>query len=182
MIRHCLHSCRSRHHVSSWRYWLLAGLGMTVISVAPAVAGPPGDDNPSPRDDLDRYPLAAGLYEGVYGSLTPQTPNFWGYWLYFKTPGGWSCGLAPNGGPIGCDMVPADAPPGTNQTFADAAHPAGYRQSNTATFTRDVPVLPAGQRVQTVGASCAIDDTGAVHCQTEGNHGFILSASHGVLW
>ncbi|OOK80963.1 hypothetical protein BZL29_2653 [Mycobacterium kansasii] len=143
---------------------------------------PPGDDNPSPRDDLDRYPLAAGLYEGVYGSLTPQTPNFWGYWLYFKTPGGWSCGLAPNGGPIGCDMVPADAPPGTNQTFADAAHPAGYRQSNTATFTRDVPVLPAGQRVQTVGASCAIDDTGAVHCQTEGNHGFILSASHGVLW
>ncbi|KZS73587.1 hypothetical protein A4G29_07920 [Mycobacterium kansasii] len=93
-----------------------------------------------------------------------------------------SCGLAPNGGPIGCDMVPADAPPGTNQTFADAAHPAGYRQSNTATFTRDVPVLPAGQRVQTLGASCAIDDTGAVHCQTQGNHGFILSAGHGVLW
>ncbi len=74
-----------------------------------------------------------------------ELPIFWGYWLYFKTPGGWSCGLAPNGGPIGCDAVSASAPPGTNQTFADAAHPAGYAFADSI-FTRDVPVLPAGQR------------------------------------
>lgn len=155
---------------------------MMAISVAPAVAAPPGDDNASPVDDLDSYPLAGGLSDGDYGSLVPGTPNFWGYWLYFKTPAGWSCGLAPNGGPVGCDMVPTDAPPGTDQTFADTAHAAEYRQSNAPLFTRDVPVLPAGQRLQTLGASCAVDVQGAVHCQTQGNHGFILSADHGVLW
>jgi len=36
--------------------------------------------------------------------------------------------------------------------------------------------------VQTLGAACAVDYQGAVHCQTEGNHGFILSADHGALW
>ena len=76
----------------------------------------------------------------------------------------------------------ASAPPGTNQTFADAAHPAGYRNSHDSIFTRDVPVLPAGQPVQTLGAGCAVDYQGAVHRQTEGNHGFILSADRGVLW
>ena len=161
---------------------LLAGLGGIAIWAAPAVAALPGDDNTPPGDDLDSYPLAAGLSKGYYGSLTPQTPNFWGYWLYFKTPDGRSCGIAPNGGPIGCDAVPSDAPPGTNQTFADATLPAEYRHSDTPIFTRDVPVLPAGQRVQTLGASCAVDYQGAVHCKTEGNHGFILSADHGALW
>lgn len=34
-----------------------------------------------------------------------------------------------------------------------------------ATFTRDFPVLPAGRRVQTLGAACAVDYQGAVHCQ-----------------
>jgi hypothetical protein len=140
------------------------------ISVAPAVAAP-GDDNNPPVDNLDDYPLAPGTYTTSYRS-----------WVYFTTPDGRSCGLAPNGGPVGCDAVPADAPPGTNQTFADAAHPAQYRHSDTKTFTGNTKVLPAGYRVQTLGGACAVDNQGAVHCQTEGSHGFILSADHGVLW
>lgn len=156
--------------MSRWRWWVPATLAGLAISVAPASAAP-GDDNGPPADDLDGYPLASGTYTTGYRS-----------WVYFTTPDGRSCGIAPNGGPIGCDAVPADAPPGTNQTVADAASPAHYRYSDTPTFTRNFPVLPAGQRVQTLGAACAIDYQGAVHCQTEGNHGFVLSYDHGVLW
>lgn len=152
-----------------WRFGVLAALGAMTISVAPAGAAP-GDDN-GPPDNLDGYPLAPGTYTTSYRS-----------WIYFTTPDGRSCGLAPNGGPVGCDAVPADAPPGTNQTFADAMHPAEYRHSDTKTFTSNLGVLPAGYRVQTLGGACAVDKQGAVHCQTEGNHGFILSTDHGVLW
>lgn len=154
----------------SRRFGVLATLGAMVISVAPAVATP-GDDNTAPVDNLDSYPLASGTYSSSSFS-----------WFYFTTPDGRSCGIAPNGGPIGCDAVPADAPPGTNQTFADATHAAQYRHSDTRTFTRDFPVLPTGYRVQAMGAACAVDNQGAVHCHTEGNHGFILSKDHGVLW
>ncbi|MBI2698726.1 hypothetical protein [Mycobacterium gordonae] len=153
-----------------WQFGALAMLGAVAISIAPADAAP-GDDNTPPVDDLDGYPLASGTYSSSSFS-----------WVYFTTPDGRYCGIAPNGGPIGCDTVPADAPPGTNQTFADATHPAQYRHSDTKTFTRNFPVLPAGYRVQTMGAVCAVDNQGAVHCQTEGNHGFILSTEHGVLW
>ena len=153
-----------------WQFGALAMLGAVAISIAPADAAP-GDDNTPPVDDLDGYPLASGTYSSSSFS-----------WVYFTTPDGRYCGIAPNGGPIGCDTVPADAPPGTNQTFADATHPAQYRHSDTKTFTRNFPVLPAGYRVQTMGAACAVDNQGAVHCQTEGNHGFILSIEHGVLW
>ena len=156
--------------MSRWRSLLLAVVGFWAISVGPAVAAPP-------VDDLSGYPIAAGQAEGDYGGLSRGEPNF-----YFKTPDGRSCGLAPNSGPIGCDAVPADAPPGTNQTYASGATAAEYRQSSTPTFTQDVPVLPAGQRLQTLGATCAVDLQGAVHCQTAGNHGFILSVDHGVLW
>ncbi len=151
---------------------MLAGLVGVVISAPPAAAAP-GDDNAPPVDDLDIYPLASGTYTSGSSYFS---------WVYFTTPDGRSCGIAPNGGPIGCDAVPADAPPGTNQTFADATQRARYRHSDTPIFTRDFPVLPAGQRVQTLGAACAIDHQGAVHCQTQGNHGFILSTDHGVLW
>ncbi len=160
---------------------LLAALTVMAISAAPASAAP-ADGNGPPAEDLDRYPIAAGQDEGAYGSLSPGGSNFWGYWLYFKTPDGRSCGLAPNSGPIGCDAVPADASPGANQTYASGATAAEYRQSSTPTFTRDVPVLPAGQRLQTLGATCAVDEQGVVHCQTAGNHGFVLSTDHGVLW
>ena len=155
---------------------LLGCLGGIAIWVSPAVAAQPGDD-------INSYPLADGLSKGYYGSVSPPgTSNFPYGSLYFTAPNGWSCGIAPNGGPIGCDAVPSTAPPGTNQTFADASLPAEYRHSDAPIFTRDAPVLPAGQRLQTIGASCAVDYQGAVHCKTEGNHGFVLSADAGVLW
>jgi len=156
-----------------WRLWVGVGLSGVAISVASA-AGAPADDTAPPADDLNSFPLASGNYMSSGSSYG---------WVFFTTPDGRSCGIAPNGGPIGCDAVPLDALPGTNQTFADAANPAQYRYSDTLMFTRDAaPVLPAGQRVQTVGGTCAVDYQGAVHCKTEGNHGFIVSTDTGVLW
>ncbi len=144
---------------------LLAALGGAVISAVPAAAAPP-------PDDIDSYPLAHGNY---------TTPDNYG-WLYFKTPSGWGCGIGPNGGPVGCDAVARDAPPGTNQTYAVIWGRGEYRHSDTASFTRNVDVLPPGQRLQSLGGACALDYQGALHCQTGGGHGFILSADHGVFW
>jgi len=156
--------------MTSWRLYMAVGLSGMAISVAAAVAAQ-ADDTIPPDDDLSGFPLAAGNYTGSsYG------------WVFFTTPDGRACGIAPNGGPIGCDAVPADAPPGTNQTVADAADPAQYLFSDTPIFTPDASVLPAGQRVQTMGGVCAVDLQGAVHCATQGNHGFILSTNTGVLW
>jgi hypothetical protein len=147
----------------------LSGMAITATAAAAAHA----DDATPPPDDLDGYPMASGNYQ--------SSPPSYG-WVFFTTPDGRSCGIEPNGGGVGCDAVPSDAPPGTNQTFADAADPAQYRFSDTLTFTRDAPVLPAGERVQTMGGVCAVDLQGAVHCATQGNHGFILSTDTGVLW
>jgi len=147
----------------------LSGMAITATAAAAAHA----DDATPPPDDLDGYPMASGNYQ--------SSPPSYG-WVFFTTPDGRSCGIEPNGGGVGCDAVPSDAPPGTNQTFADAADPAQYRFSDTPTFTRDAPVLPAGERVQTMGGVCAVDLQGAVHCATQGNHGFILSTDTGVLW
>ena len=147
----------------------LSGMAITATAAAAAHA----DDATPPPDDLDGYPMASGNYQ--------SSPPSYG-WGFFTTPDGRSCGIEPNGGGVGCDAVPSDAPPGTNQTFADAADPAQYRFSDTLTFTRDAPVLPAGERVQTMGGVCAVDLQGAVHCATQGNHGFILSTDTGVLW
>lgn len=156
----------------SWRSAVLAVLGIVALAFPASAA--PGDGNSALVDDISGYPLADGDYAN-YGSS-------YFYWVYFTTPDGRSCGMAPNSGPVGCDAVPADAPAGTNQTFADAMNAAAYRRSDTPIFTRDFPVLPAGRRVQTLGAACAVDYQGAVHCQTGGRHGFILSADHGALW
>ena len=158
--------------MTSWRWWTVVGLGGLAISGATAVAAQ-GDDAGPPPDDLNSFPLASGNY------MSSGSPYGW---VFFTTPDGRSCGMAPNGGGVGCDAVPSDAPPGTNQTFADAAGPAQYRFSDTPIFTRDAPVLPAGQRVQTMGGVCAVDVQGAVHCSTQGNHGFILATITGVLW
>lgn len=156
--------------MTAWRWWIVAAALVAAASGAPAGAAPSDDTGP-PGEDLDSYPLADGTYQaGSFG------------WTFFTTPDGRSCGMAPNGGPMGCDAVPGDAPPGTNQTFVDATQAATYRYSNSPMFTRSYPVLPRGQRVQTLGAACAVDDAGAVHCQTQGNHGFILAADTGVLW
>ena len=147
----------------------LSGMAITATAAAAAHA----DDTTPPPDDLDGYPMASGNYQ--------SSPPFYG-WVFFTTPDGRSCGIEPNGGGVGCDAVPSDAPPDTNQTFADAADSAQYRFADTLTFTRGAPVLPAGQRVQTMGGVCAVDLQGAVHCATQGNHGFILSTDSGVLW
>ncbi|MCX6482009.1 MAG: hypothetical protein NT146_01785 [Mycobacterium sp.] len=147
----------------------LSGLAIPVATAAAAHA----DDTTPPVDDLNSFPLASGNYQ--------SSPPDYG-WVFFTTPDGRSCGIEPNGGGVGCDAVPSDAPPGTNQTFADAADPAQYRFADTLTFTRGASVLPAGERVQTMGGVCAVDLQGAVHCATQGNHGFILSTDTGVLW
>lgn len=147
------------------------GLGGLLFLTGPAYATPP--DNPPPgNDDVWDYPVAQGNY-------TTST-DF--YWVFFKTPDGRSCGIGPNGGPVGCDAVGSDAPAGANQTYVISWGPAEYRRSEKKLFTRDVDVLPAGQRLQNNGADCAVDYQGAVHCETYGGHGFILSTEKSVFW
>nr|WP_234794063.1 hypothetical protein [Mycolicibacterium flavescens] len=125
-------------------------------------------------DPIDEYPVAEGNYR------PGPPPN---YHVYFQTPDGMFCGIGPNGGPIGCDGVPHDAPTGTNQTFLTTGGPAEYRHSDTPTFTRPgVDVLPAGHRLENWGASCAVGHQGTVTCETYGGHGFTISATYGVLW
>src|SRR5689334_15196320 len=109
---------------SRWTAAAIAGLAL-------AAAPPAGADQPA--DDTRDYPIAQGNY---------TTPNDF-YYVFFKTPDGRSCGIGPNGGPVGCDAVPTDAPPGTNQTVVNSWAPAEYRHSDTGSFTRDVDVLPA---------------------------------------
>jgi hypothetical protein len=157
--------------MTPWQLRVASGLCGTAISMATAVAAH-ADDTTPPADDLNSYPLAPGNYQS-------SPPNYG--WVFFTTPDGRSCFIEPNGGGFGCDFVPADAPPSTNQTFAGAAGPAQYRFSDTPIFPSDAPVLPAGQRVQTMGGVCAVDLQGAVHCALR-DHGFILSAGTGVLW
>jgi hypothetical protein len=152
---------------------ILGTVAAGVLSPAgPVYAAPPGDDNAF-GDEILSYPLADGDYS------TPDGSNYG--WVFFTTPDGIGCGLAPNGGPAGCDAVPSDAPAGTNQTVATSWAAGQYRKSDTATFTRNAAVLPQGRRVQTLGGACAVDEQGAVHCES-GSHGFILSPDHGVLW
>ena len=88
------------------------------MSVAPALATPPGDDDTSLGDDILSYPLAEGDYSSRGSS------NF--AWIFFTTPDGVACGLAPNGGPVGCDAIPSDAPEGANQIVATSWAPAEY--------------------------------------------------------
>ena len=83
---------------------------------------------------------------------------------------------------MGCDAVPTDAPPGTNQTVVNSWAPAEYRRSDTASFTREVDVLPEGHRLENWGATCAVGHQGMVHCETYNDHGFVLSTAYGELW
>jgi hypothetical protein len=137
------------------------------VSATPAAAAEP----PPGTDIVDTYPLAQGDY---------TTANDFG-WIYFKTPDGRACGIGPLGGPVGCDAVPYDAPPGTNQTVIASWGPAGYVHSDEPTFTRDVDTLPEGHRLQNWLAGCAVGYQGTVDCKS-GEHGFVLSAVYGVLW
>ncbi|BBZ04645.1 hypothetical protein MCHIJ_40820 [Mycolicibacterium chitae] len=142
---------------------------VATLLLAPAATAEP----PPGVADVDAYPVAQGRY---------SVPSDYG-WLFFTTPDGRACGIGPNGGPVGCDAVPADAPPGTAQTVVAPGSPAVYRPSAGAGFGRDgVDVLPEGHRLVNFGASCAMGFQGAVTCQTYGRHGFTISGGYGVLW
>lgn len=144
------------------------GLVAHLFAAAPVVAAEP----PPGADDIDDYPVAQGSY---------TTPTDF-YFVYFKTPDGRSCGIGPNGGPVGCDAVPKDAPTETNQTIVNSWGPAEYSHSDTASFTRDVDVLPEGYRLENWGSSCGVGHQGTVHCKTYNEHGFVISGVYGVLW
>lgn len=152
----------------------LASAAAAVAAVALSVAPGAGAQPPPGVDDIDSYPIA----QGHFGSDAPE--DF--YWKFFKTSDGRHCGIGPNGGPVGCDAVPYDAPAGTNQTYVVSYQAAEYRHSEIARFTRDVDVLPEGQRLENWGASCAVGHQGTVTCKTYGQHGFVLSSAYGVLW
>ncbi len=145
-----------------------AAIGLVTLGAAPMAAAEP----PPGAYDIDDYPIA----QGNYSSPT----DFYG--VFFRTPDGRHCGIGPNGGPVGCDAVPIDAPAGANQTVVNSGAPASYRHSDTASFTRDVDVLPEGHRLENWGASCGVGFQGTVTCKTYGAHGFILSSTYGVLW
>jgi hypothetical protein len=117
------------------------------------------------------YPIAEGRF---------TTPNDF-YHVYFKTPDGHFCGIAPNGGAVGCDYAPLDAPPGSNQTVVHSWGPATYQYSDEPSFTRDVDVLPKGFRLENMGAASGVGDEGTVTCTTYGQHGFSISADYGTL-
>ncbi|MGH3555692.1 MAG: hypothetical protein ACRDT5_24490, partial [Mycobacterium sp.] len=99
-----------------------------------------------------------------------------------QNPDGHSCAIYPNGGPLGCDTVPSDAPAGANQTVVNPGVVAEYRHSDAPSFARAVDALPKRYRLVNWGASCGIDDQGAVTCKTYGEHGFTISRAYGVLW
>jgi hypothetical protein len=150
------------------RIAIAVGSAAYLLAAAPVAAADPPPD----ADEMATYPVAQGSYT--------TSSDF--CWVYFKTPDGRSCGIGPNGGPVGCDAVPLDAPAQTNQTIVNSWGPAVYRGSNTATFTRDVDVLPEGYRLENWGASCGVGHQGTVTCTTYGAHGFTISAVYGALW
>ncbi len=79
----------------------VVGMGALLLAATPVAAAQPPDD----VGEIDDYPIAQGTF------TTPV--DF--YFVYFKTPDGRSCGIGPNGGSVGCDAVPADAPEGTTR-------------------------------------------------------------------
>lgn len=170
-----------------------AVLGLTCAGLLPAAS--PAAAEPT---DPGTWPVAEGNF------TTPDDPG----WIFFRPsgfgPGG--CGIGPDG-TIGCDIVPgrwADGtpiqagqpgppgsyscgglrcplpPPGTNQTIASAQEPAHYVYSNPSNFTREVDVLPAGQRLVNGNAWCYVGYQGTVSCSS-GENGFTLSATYGIL-
>jgi hypothetical protein len=147
---------------------VLTAMAAFLVAVAPVAQADP----PPGADETDSYPIAQGNY------TTPT--DFYG--VFFKTPDGRSCGIGPNGGPVGCDAVPLDAPEDTNQTVVNSGAVAEYRHSDNPSFTRDVDILPAGYRLENWGASCAVGHQGTVTCKTYGHHGFTISSIYGVLW
>jgi hypothetical protein len=152
------------------RFAGVAGVVGIVLATAPAAQADP----PPAAEEMHELPKAEGHY----------TTNLQGdfYRVYFKTPDGRFCGILPNGGPVGCDAAPRDAPAGSNQTVVSAGFPAEYKHADTPFFTRDVDVLPVGYRLENWGASCGLVRVGVLTCTTYGSHGFTISADYGELW
>jgi hypothetical protein len=154
---------------------VLAGCGSgnddaATTSETTSTSAPPG---PPRGNGVDKDPLGEGRH-----TLDDDAG-----WVYFRTPAGQGCAIAPIGRVVGCDFVPAGSPPGTNQTVVENDTPAVYRSSPTPTYTRDVDVLPVGHRLTNGATRCAILDDGAVQCEiAKGAHGFIISAKSGQLW
>jgi hypothetical protein len=96
-------------------------------------------DPPPGVEDIHDLPIAQGRY-----TTLAQGDFYRVYRVYFKTPDGRFCGILPNGGPVGCDAAPLDAPAGSNQTVVNSWGPATYGHSEEPSFTRDVDVLPEG--------------------------------------
>jgi hypothetical protein len=156
------------------RFACIAGAVGFVLVTAPVAHADPTTDPPRDAEELHDLPIAVGQYS------SPAAGDF--YHVYFKTPDGLFCGILPNGGPVGCDAAPRDAPAGSNQTVVNSWGPAEYRHSDAPSFTRDVDVLPEGYRLDNWGASCGIRQEGTVTCTTYGQHGFTISALYGELW
>src|SRR5258705_2561984 len=118
----------------------VVGMAARLLAGAPVAAAQPPDD----VGEIDDYPIAQGTF---------TTPDDF-YFVYFKTPDGRSCGIGPNGGPVGCDAVPKDAPEGTNQTVVNPWAPAEYRHSDTTSVTRHGDVLPESYPFDYWASSC----------------------------
>src|SRR6478609_1955714 len=81
--------------MQSHRVTPAVGLVACLLATAPAAAADPPPD----ADDIDTYPVAQGRF---------TTPTDF-YWVYFRTPDGRSCGIGPNGGPVGSTGTPRRA-------------------------------------------------------------------------
>jgi hypothetical protein len=152
----------------------IVGAAGFAFATAPVAAADPLPEPPPGAADIHDLPTAQGHY----------TTNLQGdfYRVFFKTPDGRFCGILPNGGPVGCDAAPRDAPAGSNQTVVNSGGPGEYRHSDQPFFTRDVDVLPEGYRLENWGASCGMGPQGVLTCTTYGSHGFRISADYGELW
>lgn len=79
-------------------------------------------------------------------------------WLFFRTPDGRNCGIAPNGGETGCDAVPYNAPVGKNQTTVSSWQKGRLVASKTKTYTRPhgQRTLPEGHKLTNQGTVCGM--------------------------
>ncbi|WP_433203642.1 hypothetical protein ACQP1G_14490 [Nocardia sp. CA-107356] len=135
-----------------------------VATAGPVAADPNGLDQLTPVEDT--------------GYLVDD-PNYTGT-VFFRTPDGRNCGFYPNG-PAGCDAVPIDAPPGTNQVRSSTMEAAHYLAAEaTFTYPGGAQVLPEGHKVTMGGTTCGVGYQGTVTCET-GPHGFTIAATYGVL-
>ncbi|MEV6334730.1 hypothetical protein AB0M12_08425 [Nocardia vinacea] len=145
----------------------LVPLAIAAVATAagPAAADPNGLDQLTPVDETG-YLVDDPHYRGA---------------VFFQSPDGRNCGFFLNG-PAGCDAVPIDAPPGTNQVRSSTVEAAHFVTADQTTFTYPggAQVLPEGQKVAVGGTTCGIGYQGTVTCET-GAHGFTIAATYGVL-